>query len=340
MSQTLEELREENAAAEAANAQVPQTGADDVDDTAADDTTGTDDHADDQGDQQDQQAEPEDWMKGDDQESQETDTERKFTSRDIKAAKTAVRAKYERQHQSELDQMRAELEELRNKSVVQQPSDKPKREQFYDHDDPDEAFLEALADWRVSERIAKEQAGKQQYERQRQQLEVHQKISSSVDQHYERAAELAAASGISPELYKAADLRVREAIEGVYGDGGGEHVTNKLIARLGEGSEKVMYKLGVSPKCLAELTAKMREDPEGLQAVFYLGKLSAELSAPARKRSNTPAPATDVKGDANTTDLSRTLLRRYQEAHKRGDTQAAFEIRSEAKGKNINVKSW
>lgn len=340
MSQTLEELREENAAAEAANAQVPQTGADDVDDTAADDTTGGDDHADDQGDQQDQQAEPEDWMKGDDQESQETDTERKFTSRDIKAAKTAVRAKYERQHQSELDQMRAELEELRNKSVVQQPADKPKREQFYDHDDPDEAFLEALADWRVSERIAKEQAGKQQYERQRQQLEVHQKISSSVDQHYERAAELAAASGISPELYKAADLRVREAIEGVYGEGGGEHVTNKLIARLGEGSEKVMYKLGVSPKCLAELTSKMREDPEGLQALFYLGKLSAELTAPARKRSNTPAPATNVQGDANTTDLSRNLLRKYQDAHKRGDTQAAYDIRSEAKGKKINVSTW
>lgn len=340
MSQTLEELREENAAAEAANAPVPQPEAVEAEEVAAAGTNTTDDLAEGDEGEEGQQAEPEDWMKGDDQESQEADTERKFTSRDIKAAKTAVRAKYERQHQSELDKMRAELEELRNKSVVQQPADKPKREQFYDHDDPDEAFLEALADWRVSERIAKEQAGKQQYERQRQQLEAHQKISSSVDQHYERAAELAAASGISPELYKAADLRVREAIEGVYGDGGGEHVTNKLIARLGEGSEKVMYKLGVSPKCLAELTAKMREDPEGLQALFYLGKLSAELSAPARKRSNTPAPATSVQGDANTTDLSRTLLRRYQEAHKRGDTQAAYDIRSEAKGKNINVKSW
>lgn len=340
MEDNLEALRAQNAADEAAANAVPQTGEAVVEDEAAAGTTTTDDLAEGDEGEEGQQAEPEDWMKGDDQESQEAGTERKFTGRDIKAAKTAVRAKIERQHQSELDQMRAELEALRSKSVVQQPTDKPKRDQFYDHDDPDEAFLEALADWRVNERIAKEQAGNQQYEHQRKQLEAHQKISSSVDKHYERAAALAAASGITPDLYRSADERVREAIQGVYGGESGEHVTNKLIARLGEGSEKVMYKLGVSPKCLAELTSKMREDPEGLEALFYLGKLSAELSAPTRKRSNTPAPATNVQGDANTTDLSRTLLRRYQEAHKRGDTQAAFEIRSEARGKKINVNSW
>lgn len=338
MSQTLEELREENAAAEAANASVPQPEADVADDTAAAGDTGADDHADDQDDQDSQQAEPEAWMTGDDQES--PGAQKKFTDKDIGAAKAGLRAKLEKQHQTELDQMRAQLEELRSKSVVQQPTSKPKREQFYDQDDPDEAYMEALSDWKLNERLATQQAGHQQYEQQRKQLEAHQRISSSVDQHYERAAALAAASGITPELYQSADRRVREAIQGVFGGESGEHVTNALIANLGEGSEKVLYKLGVSPKSLAELTAKLRDDPNGLQAAIYLGKLSAELTTATRKRSNTPAPATDVKGDANTTDLSRTLLRRYQEAHKRGDTQAAFDIRAEAKGKNINVKSW
>lgn len=338
MSQTLEELRVENAAAEAANAQVPQTDADDANGTAADDTTGANDHADDQGDQQDQQAKPESWMTGDDQES--PGAQKKFTDKDIGAAKAGLRAKLEKQHQTELDQMRAQLEEMRNKSAAPQLPTRPKREDFYDKDDPDEAYIDALADWKVSEGLARQQAGHQQYEQQRKQLEAHQRISSSVDQHYERAAVLAAASGITPELYQSADRRVREAIQGVFGGESGEHVTNALIANLGEGSEKVLYKLGVSPKSLAELTSKLRDDPNGLQAAIYLGKLSAELTTATRKRSNTPAPATDVKGDANTTDLSRTLLRRYQEAHNRGDTQAAYDIRSEAKGKNINVKSW
>jgi hypothetical protein len=277
-------------------------------------------------------------MTGDDQES--PGAEKKFTDKDIGAAKAGLRAKLEKQHQSELDDLRAQLEATRSKQAVQAPSDKPKREDFYDHDDPDEAYFDALSDWKLKDLLAKQQAGTQQYEQQRKQLEVRQRIETSVEQHYERASSLIAASGISPELYHSADKKVREAIQGVFGGEGGEHVTNALIANLGEGSEKVLYKLGVSPKSLAELTSKLRDDPNGLQAAVYLGKLSAELSAPSRNRSSTPAPATSVKGDANTSDVSRSLMRKYQEAHKRGDTQAAYDIRSEARAKKIDVRTW
>lgn len=337
MDQTLEELRAQNAAAEAANAQAPQTGADDADDVAADDLNVIDDHADDQDDEDGAKAEPESWMKGDDQESQEAG--KKFTDGDIGAAKAKLRAKLEAKHQSEVEQLRAQLEEARRNTVTPQLTARPKRDDFYDQDDPDDAYTEALADWKLKESQARQHQETQQYEFQRKQLEAQKTIESGVDQHYERAATLAAASGISPELYQSADLRVRSAIDGVF-PGGGEQVTNALIASLGEGSEKVFYNLGVSPKRLAELTAKLAADPSGLQASTYLGKLSAELTAPLRKRSNTPAPAANVQGDANTTDLSKGLMRKYQEAHKRGDTQAAYDIRREAKAKNINVKSW
>lgn len=337
MSQTLEELREENAAAEAANAPVPQTDEVKAEDVAAAGTTTTDDLAEGGEGEEGQQAEPEAWMTGDDQESPETG--KKFTDSDIGAAKAKLRAKLEKQHQSELDELRAQLEAQRSQAVPQ-PTGRPKRDDFYDHDDPDDAYAEALMEWKLSTAVAQKTAQNQQYEQQRKQLETRQKIESSVEQHYERAAALAAASGISPELYQSADRKVREAVQGVFGGESGEHVTNTLIANLGEGSEKVLYKLGVSPKSLAELTSKLRDDSSGLKAAIYLGKLSAELTTATRKRSNTPAPATNVQGDANTTDLSRTLLRRYQEAHKRGDTQAAYDIRSEAKGKKINVNSW
>lgn len=337
MEKTLEELRAENAAAEAANAQDPQAGADNVDDAAANDQNDDDDHADDQGEDDGQQAEPESWMKGDDQESQSA--EKKFTDKDIGAAKAKLRAKLEREKQSEIEQLRAQLEDARRNTVAPQPSAKPKREDFYDQDDPDEAYTEALADWKVKDALTRQHQETQQYEFQRKQLEAQQTIETSVDQHYERAATLAAASGISPELYQSADLRVRSAIDGVF-PGGGEQVTNSLIASLGEGSEKVFYNLGVSPKRLAEMTSKLQADPSGLQASIYLGRLSAELTAPLRRASNTPAPATTVQGDANTSDVGKNLQRKYQEAHKRGDTQAAFDIRRAAKAKNINVKSW
>lgn len=338
MSQTLEELRAENAAAATAAAEVPQTGATEVDDVAAQGQDPGDDHADDQGGDNSQAAEPEAWMKGDDQESQ--GAEKKFTDRDVGAAKAGLRAKLEKQHQSELDQLKQQLEELRSKTVAPQVTARPKREDFYDHDDPDDAYTEAVTEWKLNERLAKRHAETQGYEQQRKQLEAQQRISTNVDQHYERAARLAAASGISPELYQSADLRVRSAVEGVFPGGGGEVVTNALIASLGDGSEKVFYHLGVSPKRLAELTAKLAEDPSGIQASIYLGRLSAELTAPARRTSNTPAPATTVKGDASTTDAGKALHRKYLEAHKRGDTQAAFNLRREAKQAKINVNSW
>ena len=340
MDQTLEELRAENAAAEAAANPAPQADKPEAEEVAADDQQASGDLAEGEEGEEGQQAEPESWMKGDDQESQVA--EKKFTDKDIGAAKAKLRAKFDREkseHQSELEKLRAQLEEARRNTVAPPQSAKPKREDFYDRDDPDEAFAEALTDWKLSDRLAKQHNETQQYEFQRKQLETQQSIESGVDQHYERAATLAAASGISPELYQSADHRVRSAIDGIF-PGGGEQVTNALIASLGEGSEKVFYNLGVSPKRLAELTAKLAADPSGLQASIYLGRLSAELTAPLRKKSNTPAPATTVQGDANTTDIGKNLQKRYAEAHKRGDSQAAFDIRREAKGKNINVKSW
>lgn len=339
MDQTLEELRAENAAAEASANAVPQAAGPEAKDEAAAGTNTTDDLAEgDEGDEG-QQAEPEDWMKGDDQESQKAgDPPKEFTHKDIAAAKVKLKATIDLQR-SELEELKAQLEAQRSKSVPQ-PSARPKREDFYEHDDPDDAYAEALMEWKLDSAVAQKTAANQQYEQQRKQLEVRQKTEAAVEQHYERAAELSATSGIPPELYRSADLRVREAIQGVYGGESGEHVTNALIAKLGEGSEKVMYKLGISQKALSELTAKLRDDPDGLQAAIYLGKLSAELSAPARKKSNAPAPATDVQGNANTTDAGKGLQRKYQEAHKRGDVQAAFSVRREAKAAGINTNSW
>lgn len=339
MEQTLEQLKAENAAREATQAPNPQDDAGEVIDEAADVDEPIEQTAESDEGEPDTQAEAEDWAKGDDHESQGAG--KKFTDQDVAAAKNKLRAKLDRQHQSEIEKLQLQLEEERRKhQQVPQIGEKPKLEQFYDQDNPEEAFAEALVDWKLKASAAQQQVSHQQYEHQRKALEVQRRIEQSVDQHYERAAKLAEASGITPELYQSADLKVREAIESVFPGGGGEGVTNALIANLGEGSEKVLYNLGVNQARRNELVNLLKEDQSGLRASVFLGKLAAELSAPQRKKSNAPAPATQVNGDRSTTEAGRALHQRYKDAHKSGDSQKAFDIKREARAKGIITQTW
>lgn len=335
--QTLEQLREENAASESTQAASPQDAPKEDEVIAAtateEDATDADqDESDDDG-----EVETESWMKGDDQESQSAD--RKFTDSDVAAAKKKLRAKLEVKD-AENAELKKQLEELqRQQHAAPKVGAKPTREQFYDKDDPDEAFAEALVEWKLNNTAAQQQAQRQQVERERTQLETVQSIEKSVDQHYVRAAKLVEQSGISEDLYRSADERVRTAVDEVF-PGDGEVVTNILIDLMGEGSERVMYHLGVNSARRAELKEIMRNDPKGLKAAAYLGKLSAELSAPAKRKSNAPPPAAQIQGDAGTSESGSKLQRQYKEAHAKGNTQAAFDLKLKAKQAGINTKTW
>ena len=190
MEKTLDELKAENAAIEAAKAQAPQASAEDDQSDAVEVGELNDQDAEPDEDGENTEAEAESWMNGDSQESQSA--ERKFTDSDVAAAKKKMRAKLEREHQSEVERLQAELEAERQKHVLQpaQVGQRPTREQFFDKDDPDEAYAEALVDWKLKAQAAQQSAQQQQYEQQRQALEQRRQIETSVDQHYERAAQL------------------------------------------------------------------------------------------------------------------------------------------------------
>lgn len=339
MTKTLEELRKENAEREIEQAEAPQAGAVEVNDEAAQETQATDQAAEPGEGGDESGAETEGWMKGDDQESQGAG-EKKFTDRDVAAAKSKLRAKVEKK-ESEIEQLKAQLEEERRKSqAAPQVGAKPKLEDFYDKDYPEEAFAEALVEWKLNAGSAQQRAQEQQYEQQRRALDTQQRIESSVDQHYERAAKLAEASGITPELYQSADRNVREAIEAVFPNGGGEQVTNALIHNLGDGSEKVLYHLGVNQARRTELQNILRDDPTGLRAATFLGKLSAEVTSPVRKKSSAPAPAAQIQGDRPTTEAGRAMLKKYNDAHKSGDISGAIRLKREAKAAGVNTSTW
>lgn len=338
MEQTLEQLKAENAAQVTQPEVEPQTTLEGELDTPAEASGEVTPEAE-GGDGSAPEVEVEDWMKGDDQESQ--GAEKKFTDHDVAAAKKKLRARIE-QKDSEIERLQRELEEERRKSsAVPQVGDKPTIEQFYETSDTPEAdYARAMVKWELAQEQAKRIAQEQQYQQQRNALEQQQRIETSVDQHYERAHKLAEASGITPELYQSADRNVREAVEAVFPNGGGEVVTNALIANMGEGSEKVFYHLGVNQARRTQFQTLLKEDPTGLKASVYLGKLSAELSNPARKTSNAPKPATQIQGDRQTTEAGRALHQKYKDAHKSGDIQKAISIKREARAAGADTQNW
>lgn len=286
-----------------------------------------------------EETEIESWMQGDDQTS---DAEKKFTDSDIGAAKKKLKAKLESKHNTEVEQLKAEIEQLRNAGtqvVAQTPTQPPKREDFYDNDDPESAYIDALTDWKINNSQSKAQEAELRRAQEARLQQRKAEVDSSVDRHYERAAKLSAESGIAAETYQASDLVVRTTIDSLF-PGKGDAITDEFIDLLGEGSEKVLYNLGVNKSRRDQFKTLLQNDPSGLKAGMYLAELKAELSAPSKRKTRAPKPAPNLKGDTNTSSSATALEKKYKAAHKKGDVSEAFKIKREAKKQGVNTNSW
>lgn len=274
--------------------------------------------------------ESEAWKQTEDKDSE--DGEKLFTGSDIAAAKRKLKGKIEKKD-SEIDELRQENERLRQ-NAPQGASEKPKRDDFLDADDPDEAFTEALMDWRFKDQSQQTQ--------QRESLQAEkQAVSESVARHYDSAAKLVKEHGISADVYRDADAKVRQAVEHVLPKQG-EIVTDALIAKLGEGSEKAFYYLGRNKAKLTEFQNALLTDPSGLSAAMLLGEIKQSVLMPGKRASRAPEPATQIQGDETKTMTAeaKQLLKKYREAHKKADHQSSYNVKKEARAKGIDVSNW
>jgi len=211
---------------------------------------------------------------------------------------------------------------------------RPKRSAF----ESDEAYESALdkyendlIDDRFQRLSLKDRQSRQVQEQQR-------KVTENVDAHYSRAANLVDKSGIKPELYKNADTTVRQALDEVY-PGQGDEYTDRLISFMGEGSEKVMYHLGVTPDAVAKLKTLLVQDSSGLSAAVFLGQAKEKLVNPKKTRSNAPAPAPTAKGNIGASGVAKAK-KAYDAAHKKGNGQLAFDIKYKAKKAGVDTSKW
>jgi len=340
--QSLDELKAENAKTEEEAATKPQTVEVETEVKAAEvipvvvaEDSGTQPDAETDADKT-VKTEDESWMASD-----ESNAGGEIPNSAWKAAREQYKAKLGKvneDHDSEVARLTAENERLKN-GTTSTKLNRPKREDFEEHEDPEDAYIEALTDFKIEQNSATQTAITTEDNATQRQQSLQQDIDNDVDQHYGRAAKLADATNITAELFSSSDKTIRTAIDAVR-PGFGDVIVDGLIANLGEGSEKVFYSLGVNEARRDKLTSLLTTDPSGIKAAMYLGTLKAELNAPNNRTTNAPAPAPNLQGDGVNKDPHKQLKKDYEKASASGDMQATFNARMAAKKAGANYKTW
>lgn len=353
MAQTLEQLKQENARLEAAaEANESDSHTEMVEDeyvevneegqaVEVEAATTEQDDSDDSSEDVEAETETELWMQSEEQTSQ-TEQET-FTSSDMAKLRKKMKAKNE-EKDSEIEELKAQIAQLQNSQAKPQEvvaaTARPKLEDFgYDEDKYNEAYEKYMLD-----KLANQNNQSAQQSQQQQAIEAAQKLQAKhLDSHYNQVEDLIANKTITADAYQSAEMVVRQSIEKI-APGAGDSVTDSIIAQLdalGEGSAKVMFHLGRNQVNRERLANALASDPSGLQAMGILGELKAKLtSAPAKKISSAPKPSASVRGDESAGSNEGKLKRKYQQAHKDGDSQKAFNIKLEAKAAGFNTRTW
>lgn len=242
-----------------------------------------------------------------------------------------------KERDSELDALRKKIEALESSgatSTVDLPP-RPKAEDF-DTDELHEAALEEWEDKRLEIKLAAKSAETQSAAASER---VRAATEKAVDEHYDRSAKLVESSGIKAEYFKEADNTVREAVEALLPKQGNA-VTDHIISLLGEGSEKVMYFIGRNKAARLEFQSLLSEDRTGMKAMVFLGQQKERLTNPKKPTSKAPKPASDVNGDVAPSQKGSAMKKKYDAAHGAGKTQAAYNIKKQARAAKIDVSSW
>ena len=338
---TLEELKRQNAEAEKAKqaAQPEETESEEVqdDELEPEDDTGA---GEDSGDDSPSEDVPE-WMKSDDQASEKGQVPIKSHIAMRKDLKGRLRDK-----DSEIDQLRQELNQLKGNSAATPPPvapatqsnqpKMPKLEDFYDKPDPDAAYQAALNSCVNSTVESRFNQQFQTHQQQQQQQQQQNQINSALDQHYERAAQIVSEGMLTAEEYQSADSLIRQSVENI-SPGNGDSFVDSLLGRIGEGSEKVVVSLARNHQNLNTFLQSLRDDPTGISAAAYLGELRGRFNGVGRV-SKTPRPGSKLKGDSVKDGGSDK--RQYLAAHKAGNRQKAFDIKRAAKLRGVDVSKW
>lgn len=337
MAQSLEELKAENAAAEAAESEKPEEKATEEEaPEQGEEESKTEEEAEEASDDFDEEdaafMQSEEQSSGED-DGDDGDGEAKFTDSDV----AAVRRKYQGRLKAETE----EKDEWKEKYLAlkaqqgnpesnsqSQPSRMPK---LIDFDYDEKRYEAAMTAW---VRQTSSSANQEESEA-NSQAEAQQKAKKALDEHYQRVDELTTQFKISDEVYQKADTDFRQAVEDIIPNAG-DTITDSLIVRLGKGAERVIFHLGRNPSKLEKFKNLLREDSSGISASMMLGELRTELVSKKRE-SRAAKPSAKLNGDASSSGSGSKLKRKYENTE---DLQTRINIKREAKLQGIDVSGW
>ena len=281
--------------------------------------------------------ESKDWLNSDNEENNANTTMPVSAHIKLKA-KLKDKLSEKDQENEQLKQRIAELE--KGITAPTQAIKLPPRPKLEDFNFDEEKYQQALDQWdeqRIEAKLEQMTAKNKQATSSKTFME---EVNRKVEEHYKRAEQVAKKSGITEEQYRDADLNFKRVIEKVFPNRG-ELIADQLISKMGEGSEKVAYFIGVNKRAQIEFENILKSDPSGVEAAIYLGRKVSEFS-PKRTATNAPTPATQISGDAkaNLNGEAKRYKAEYDKAHKAGNVQKVMDVKREAKAKGVNVANW
>ena len=275
------------------------------------------------------------WMEEEDGEQDPDDPSKQVPVGKFVSVKKKLRGQIT-ERDEEIERLKRENEELAKlKPKPETVLVRPKKDDF----DTDEDYEEALDKYNLSRTEETINRTRLEDQKKAEQQQAQEKLTEAVDEHYLRAADLIEKSGIKPEVYQAADTTVRKAVETITPNLG-DVIVDQIISILGDGSEKVLYYLGRNKAALAKFQNLLSTDKSGMKAAVYLGQEKQRLTNPIKPRSNAPNPATNIKGDELLTGAEGKFKKKYKAAHAKGDLQAAYNAKKEARAANVDVSGW
>lgn len=205
--------------------------------------------------------------------------------------------------------------------------------------DTDAEYRTAMSDYTVKVVQASTSASLQGERSQEQQKQFQAEVEEKVNNHYARAEDFVKKYAIDPKVYTEAEKNIRNTFKSVFREQGDVY-TDRFIADIGDGSEKVMLNIGRSPAKVAQLSALLKSDPSGLQAAIYLGEVKGQISNSQNKQSQARKPVPNANGDISNNMNASKMKKAYDDAHKKGDMQKVMSMKRQAKKAGVDVSGW
>jgi hypothetical protein len=335
MHKTLEELKAENAALEAEAAEETATEAEEDESVADEEIDETEGDAAEQA-EGESKSKSEDWMKEVDGEASEG-SDQKVPVSAIAKVRGKFRAKLE-ERDGEIERLRMEVEQLKKTPAMQSAPVAIKRPTLEECDFDEEKHALALDQYYEAKFDAKLQQREQSQSAKSTGEAVKKQLDEALDDHYLRVERFCETNSIAPEEYRAADAKLRQAVEQVMPKRG-DAVTDYLLANLGEDSDKVSFFLGRNAPARAELQRLLMSDPNGISAAVWLGKKAKELSSPVKLKSTAPKPSAQMSSDAKKGDPLKSWKDKINKARKADDMQEVMNLRFAAKKAGVDIRT-